>query len=156
MNEKSEFRDVLVLKRLFSAPIERVFTAWAKAEVLSRWFGPEGFVVTRATVNLSVGGAYDIEIQAPDGKLIRHFGQYIEINAPKKLVFTWMLEDQACQGSEGQCAETLVSIEFIQMGKATELTLTHERLPDQAALDGHAFGWNSSFDSLETLCLNDQ
>jgi len=155
MNNKSEFRDVLVIKRQFSAPIERVFAAWTDADVLARWFGPEGFVVTRSTVDLSVGGAYEIEIQSPDGQLIKHFGHYMEISVPNKLVFTWILEDQACQGSEGQCAETLVSIAFTRIDQATEITLTHEHLPDQAAYDGHAFGWNSSFDSLEILCLKD-
>lgn len=140
--------DVLVIKRQFSASIEKVFDAWTKAEVLAQWFGPEGFSVSRSEVDLSVGGKYDIEINAPDGNRIRHFGRYVEISKPHKLVFTWMLEDQPCNGSEGLCAETLVSIEFKGIEQTTQITLTHERLPNQEAYDGHEFGWNSSFDSL--------
>jgi len=146
----SESRDVLVVKRIFSASIERVFEAWTKAEVLAKWFGPEGFFVTRSEVSLTVGGKYEIEINSPDGNRIRHFGRYVEISKPYKLAFTWMLEDQSCKGSAGLCTETLVNIEFKCVEQATEITLTHEQLPNKEAYDGHQFGWNSSFDSLAT------
>jgi uncharacterized protein YndB with AHSA1/START domain len=151
-----ETTDVLVVKRLFSASIERVFDAWTKAEVLAKWFGPEGFLVSRSEVDLRVGGEYEIEINSPDGNCIRHFGHYVEILKPSKLVFTWMLEDQSCKGSEGLCAETLVSIEFKCIEQATEITLTHERLPNKEAYDGHQFGWNSSLDSLATYLTTEK
>ncbi len=148
MNNKVNIRDVLVLKRIFSAPVERVFDAWTKPEVLANWFGPEGFSVNRSEVQLHVGGRYDIELCSPDGKHIRHFGNYLEISKPHKLAFTWMLVDQACKGSEGLVAETIVSIEFIRIEQTTELTLTHEQLPSKEAYDGHKFGWTSSLNSL--------
>jgi len=151
---KSEWRDILVIKRLFAAPIEQVFDAWTKAEVLAEWFGPEGFSVSHFETNLSVGGRYEIDILSPEGKAIKHFGTYLEISRPNKLAFTWMLEDQDCRGSEGQCAETLVSIELKCIEQQTEITLSHEQLPNQAAYDGHEFGWNSSFESLEIYLLN--
>lgn len=153
---KPESRDILVIKRLFSAPIEQVFDAWTKAEVLARWFGPEGFIVSHSETNLSVGGTYEINILSPEGNAIKHFGSYVEISRPYKLAFTWMLEDQACEGSEGQCAETLVSIEFKRIEHITEISLTHEQLPSQAAYDGHKFGWNSSFNSLASYLLNEE
>lgn len=149
---QSEAQDFLVVKRLFSAPIERVFEAWTKAEVLAKWFGPEGFLVSRSEINVRVGGTYEIEIHSPEGNRIRHFGSYVEVSEPHRLIFTWMLEDQACKGSEGLCAETLVSIDFKCFDQTTtEITLTHERLPNKEAYDGHKFGWNSSFDSLQAL-----
>lgn len=148
MTNKADIRDVLVLKRVFSAPVERVFDAWTKPEVLAKWFGPEGFSVNSSEVQLYVGGSYDIEICSPDGKHIRHFGKYLDISKPHKLVFTWMLVDQACKGSEGLVAETIVSIEFNRIEQTTELTLTHEKLPSREAYDGHKFGWTSSLNSL--------
>ncbi len=152
---KSESRDILVIKRLFSAPIEQVFDAWTKAEVLAKWFGPEGFIVSGSETNLSIDGTYEINILSPEGNAIKHFGSYVEISRPYKLAFTWMLEDQACKGSEGQCAETLVSIEFIRVDQTTEIILTHEQLPNQEAYDGHVFGWNSSLNSLASFLLNE-
>jgi len=151
---KPEARDILVIKRQFSASLERVFDAWTQKSFLKEWFGPVGCLVSGTKINLVVGGKYEIEICSPEGNRIRHFGTYVEISKPTKLVFTWMLEDQSCMGSEGLCAETLVSIDLKRVETGTELTLTHERLPTQEAYDGHAFGWNSSLDSLEHFYIN--
>jgi uncharacterized protein YndB with AHSA1/START domain len=145
---KAGNRDVLVIKRVFNASVERVFDAWSKPEALAKWFGPEGFSVIRSEVTLTVGGCYEIEIRSPDGKHIRHFGEYLDISRPHKLAFTWMLVGQDCKGSEGLDAETIVSIEFKSIALTTELTLTHEQLPGKEAYDGHKFGWTSSLDSL--------
>lgn len=148
MTNEANVRDVLILKRTFNASIERVFNAWTQPEVLANWFGPEGFSVQRAEIQLSVGGSYDIEICSPDGKRIRHFGKYLEISKPNTLAFTWMLADQACKGSQDLTAKTIVTIKLKSIDCITELTLTHEQLPNKDAYDGHKFGWTSSLDSL--------
>ena len=139
----------LTLQRVFNASIERVFQAWTEAEVLACWFGPVGFTVTASTVNLRKGGKYLIVIRSPEGEEIKHFGEYVEVTSPQRLVFTWLLETQACNGGKNQCAETLVSIDFKRIGETTEIRLTHEQLPNKEAYDGHQFGWSSTFDNFE-------
>lgn len=141
----------LSIKRTFSAPIEQVFSAWSDAQMLAQWFGPVGFHVVETDVKLVVGGEYKIVIQSPDGQQIRHFGEYVEVTPPGKLAFTWILESQSCGGSENQHANTLVSIKFNTVADGTEIELTHERLPNKEAFDGHSFGWHSSLDSLATF-----
>ena len=150
---QSSTQAVLALRRVFNAPIERVFEAWTKADVLASWFGPVGFTVTSAEIDLRIGGEYLVVLQSPDGNAIKHFGEYIEITPPKKLVFTWMLENQACRGSENQCAVTLVSMDFKRVNQSTEIRLTHEYLPSKEAYDGHEFGWRSTFDCFEEFVL---
>ena len=49
-------------------------------------------------------------------------GEYQEISEPGKLVYTWSWEDGSLTG-------TLVTVEFRDLGSATELVLTHERFP---------------------------
>jgi uncharacterized protein YndB with AHSA1/START domain len=138
----------LTIKRVFNAPIERVFAAWSDGKMLAQWFGPEGFHVVEAEVELVVGGKYKIVIQSPNGQKIKHSGQYLEVVSPNKLTFTWVLDDQACGGSENQRADTLVSIKFNTVSNGTEIELSHENLPSKEAFDGHSFGWHSSLDSL--------
>lgn len=140
---------ILTLRRVFNVSIERAFEAWTKAEVLASWFGPVGFAVTTSEINLRRGGEYLIVIQSPEGVVIKHFGEYVEVTPPERLVFTWLLENQACSGGKNQCAETLVSIDFRRVGESTEIRLVHEQLPSKEARDGHAFGWSSTFDSFE-------
>ncbi|PCJ31963.1 MAG: polyketide cyclase [Moraxellaceae bacterium] len=141
----------LIVKREFTAPIERVFEAWTNVEVLAQWFGPEGFTVLDAKSDLKVGGQYEWVIQSPDNNQIKHFGEYVEISKPTSLVFTWVLDDQGCSGSAGECADTLVSIAFKTVTNGTEVVLTHEKLPSEKSFEGHQFGWQSSFDSLAAL-----
>ena len=45
-------------------------------------------------------------------------------------------------------AETLITIELVDRGGATRLTLTHDFLPTEGSKESHAFGWNGSFDRL--------
>ena len=46
-------------------------------------------------------------------------------------------------------AETLVTVEFNDMGEATELILTHEQFSTEQNRNNHEWGWNSSLDCLE-------
>ncbi|MFT5115389.1 MAG: hypothetical protein ACI8P9_004740 [Parasphingorhabdus sp.] len=86
-------QESLLLERVFEAPIQRVFDAWTRPEMLAAWFGPEGFKVLSADCDLSIGGSYDITILSPDNLQIRHFGEYVDIASPHRLVFTWILQD---------------------------------------------------------------
>jgi uncharacterized protein YndB with AHSA1/START domain len=144
---------VLTLRRVFKVPIEKVFDAWTKPDVLASWFGPVGFTVSMAKTDLRVGGEYLIVLQPPEGVAIRHSGEYLEVTPPERLVFTWLLENQACGGCRDECAETLVSIDFKRLAESTEICLTHERLPGKEAYAGHVFGWNSTFDGFENFVL---
>ncbi len=140
-----------VIKRVFDAPRERVFRAWIDPDELKRWFGPEGVTTVNAEVDLRVGGEYKTVMQTPAGETVHHYGTYREINPPEKLVYTWVLDGQGCGGSEGEYTETLVTIEFHELGTSTEVVLTHEFLPSEKSLEGHTFGWNSSLDCLAQL-----
>lgn len=152
--ETSNTPAVLTLTRVFHAPIEKVFEACTNAEVLAGWFGPVGFTVKATEIDLKIGGKYLIILQPPEGEATKHFGEYIEIIRPTRLVFTWALQNQTCQGSVNQCAETLVTLDFKRLDQSTEIQLSHEQLPSKEAYDGHEFGWMSSFDCLKTLLIS--
>ena len=49
--------EVLELERVFKASPERVFDAFASAEAMRQWFGPEGCEVISAEVDFRVGGS---------------------------------------------------------------------------------------------------
>ena len=140
----------LVVERTIGAAREAVFQAWTETAQLLQWFGPEGFSVKHAEVELKQGGRYQIAIESPSGTVIQHYGVYREIKAPEKLSFTWILKNQQCEGSRDQCANTLVTIEFFAVDAShTRVVLTHEFLPSEPARAGHAFAWGSSFDRLQ-------
>ncbi len=141
----------LSIRRTFNATPERLFRAWTQAEQLVKWFGPEGVTTEHAEVDLSVGGAYRVVMRIPSGEVVVHHGVYREILINQKLVFTWVLDGQNCEGSEDEYCETLVTIYFNEREGATELVIIHDFLPTVKARDNHEFGWNGCLGCLEKL-----
>jgi uncharacterized protein YndB with AHSA1/START domain len=141
----------LAMKRTFNAPRETVFRAWTDADLLAKWFGPAGVTVSGAEIDLKTGGAYRIAMVLPDGSDVVHHGHYREIDPPARLVFTWLLEGQACAGSGNPSGETVVTVTLRDADGRTELTLTHEMLPSETARDNHERGWTGCLDGLAAM-----
>ncbi len=148
---------VVVIRRTFAAPRERVFRAWTEPEHLKRWFAPtDDFATPLAEVDLRVGGRYRLGLLRPPGgcgctpssecadagPTMKYVGGTYEVIQPfEKLVFTWAWEE-----SDMAPDETRVTVEFLDRAGQTEVVLTHERLPSQESRDQHTHGW--------TGCLN--
>lgn len=141
----------VLLTRTFHASREKLFQAWTDPEEMKKWFGPEGVSTQDVEMDLRVGGAFRVVMQTPDGDIVTHHGNFKEITAPEKLVYTWILEGEGCEASTAEIGETLVTIEFKESGANTELTLKHEFFKTDKARDGHEMGWSSSFNCLEEI-----
>jgi uncharacterized protein YndB with AHSA1/START domain len=132
----------LSLRRTFQAPRERVFRAWTTPEEMMRWKAPGDRTAPLVEVDLRVGGTYRIHMRSPDGGEMRLVGVYREVDPPRKLVYTWNWE------TSPELGETLVTVEFVERGRATEVVLTHELFPTEAARALHEQGWRGSLDKL--------
>ncbi len=132
----------LTLKRRLNAPPEKVYAAWAQPAKLAQWFGPDSGAVTRAELDLRVGGRYTIVFHTEDGEEHQVGGVYREVVPNQKLVFTWAWRSTPER-------ESLVTILMKDDGDGTLLTLTHEQFFDEAARDRHREGWSGALDNLE-------
>lgn len=139
---------VVALERAFDAPVARVFAAWSDPRLIAQWFGAPGYTVRTCSADLRVGGRYQITLTAPNGAELQHHGEYLEIEPPRRLVFTWELDNQDCPGSRGVCVSSLVSLDLREQDGGTYLQLLHERLPTASARQGHRQGWQACLDSL--------
>lgn len=139
---------VLRLRRTIRAPRERVYQAWADSGEIQNWWGPKGFSCSECEWNAAPGGSYRTCMTSPDGNTICLGGIFQEVVPPEKLVFTlqWENADGPTAG-----AETLVTVEFRDLGEKTEILLVHERFPNAEARDAHEKGWSSSLECLEEL-----
>jgi uncharacterized protein YndB with AHSA1/START domain len=136
----------LSLRRTFKAPRERVFRAWTDPDELRKWWGPEGYVTPSAEVDLRVGGKYRLGMRKlPDGDIFYLSGIYREVRPPERLVYTWRWE------AKPELGETLVTVEFREVGDSTEVILTHEFFPTPQARDDHNRGWSGCLDRLAKL-----
>jgi len=82
-------------------------------------------------------------MKPPDGDVFYLGGVFREIRPPERLVYTWQWE--------GEPGETLVTVEFRDLGSRTEVVLTHERFPDAEAVARHTDGWNGCLIRLAEL-----
>ena len=75
--------------RLFSAPKHLVFEAMSKPEHIRRWWGnlAAGYSVPVCEVDLRVGGKWRFVNRHPKGDA-EFYGEYLEIDAPDRIVFT--------------------------------------------------------------------
>lgn len=79
----------LVIRRSYDADAETLFRALTDPEALKEWFGPGTAKVHHATSDLRVGGEWAIEMIGDNCDEHNISGEYVEIDAPRKVVFTW-------------------------------------------------------------------
>ena len=141
----------ITITRVFDAPRVLVFKAWTDADQLAQWWGPKGFTNPVCEIDVRVGGAIRIHMRSPDGNVYPMKGEFREIVAPERIVFTNIAVDAA----GNPIIEGLTTVTFAEHGGKTTMTL-HTRgraMVDYAVayLQGMEMGWTGSIDKLETL-----
>jgi uncharacterized protein YndB with AHSA1/START domain len=145
----------LVITRIFDAPRELVWKAWTEPERFMRWWGPKDYTSPRCDIDLRVGGRYFACMRSPEGRDYYSTGEYREIIALERLVYTDNFADAdgnivapSYYGMAGDYDETLVTVTFEARDGKTAMTLTHAGLPAGDMRDMTGQGWNESLDKL--------
>jgi len=120
-----------VLERELPVSRDRVFDWLTEPDKLARWMTPQGRVEVEADAR--PGGRLSV-VMIGEGIRIEHSGQFVEVDRPRRLVFTW--------NSPFTGGDSLVTIELEARGDGTALLLRHERLPDGQA-GSHGGGWSA-------------
>ncbi|RNI34814.1 SRPBCC domain-containing protein [Hanamia caeni] len=137
--------DYLVLLDItFKTSIENVWEAWTNPVWLMKWFGsdPKGKVL-KAEVNVRPGGYFTITFQ--DADLTEHtcFGVYDEVEALRKLAFSWQWESEAG-------VESFITLLLTPAKKFTTMQFEHKNFGSASKHD-YEKGWQSTFLKLERL-----
>jgi uncharacterized protein YndB with AHSA1/START domain len=113
-------REDVVVTRPFGAASERLFDAFLDPAVarLFLFATAEGEMV-RAEMDPRVGGRFAFVDRRPGQGDVEHVGQYLEIERPRCLVFSFAVAAFSAE-------MTKVAIAFAAQGDGSVLTLTHE------------------------------
>jgi uncharacterized protein YndB with AHSA1/START domain len=79
------------ITRVFDAPRERVWREWTEPARFADWYGGARCEVPLSSVSMDVrpGGAWRLTMFVPpDRRRIDWRGEYLEVDAPERLVFT--------------------------------------------------------------------
>src|SRR5438477_6902193 len=85
--------DDLLIVRTFEAARELVYQNWTRSEDVQTWFAPEGFTVTKCEFEARPGARWRVEYGSADGMKIVETGEFREVAAPHRLVFTLVQDD---------------------------------------------------------------
>ena len=126
----------------YSATPEQVFDAWLDPEVARRFlFATPTGVMIRAEVDARVGGKFVFVDRRPDMGEVLHTGEYLELDRPRRLAFTF-----AVPQFNPDFSRVLVQIAPAVGG--CELTLTQSDVPAEWA-DRSKEGWGMILGWLE-------
>jgi uncharacterized protein YndB with AHSA1/START domain len=121
------------VEQAFPVAPDRLFDAWLDSAMLGRWmFGPgvREERILRLDNDARVGGRFSFLVER-DGKQIDHVGEYLRLDRPMALTFTWAI------AGEPYDSRVNVTIEAAPDGSA--LALTHTLAP----------GWESHVEQVE-------
>lgn len=136
--------EVRVEKRFRHSP-ERVFDAFLDPACVGLWLfhTPEG-VMEKTDYDPVVGGAFAI-FERRDQGLARHFGRFVEIERPQRIVFDFWVD-------EAPEEPTQVTVAFTAENDGCVVTLCHDLAPAWAAYaDRSAAGWSMILDNLSAV-----
>jgi uncharacterized protein YndB with AHSA1/START domain len=119
-------------------PPERVFQALNTNEIERWWGSPDTYRMTEWMANLRVGGRWHVAVRHADNSLPAG-GEFLEIDAPRKIVFTRKYEWEFPQLGQ---RETTVTYIFDPISTGTRVTVRHEGFTGlREAAEQHAEGW---------------
>ena len=135
--------DIEVVHR-YAAPPEEVFDAWLDPAKARRFLfaTPTGQGI-RCDIDPTVGGRFAIVDRRPAMGDVEHVGEYLEIDRPRRLVFTFGVP-------QFDPAMTRVEIAFVPDGSGSRLTLTHTGVAE-AWKDETPKGWAMILGALEAV-----
>lgn len=156
----------IVYTREFDAPRQLVFAAWTDPKKLARWWGPHGMTNPECEADLRVGGRYRIVMRAPNGVEYPLKGEFREIVADERLVFTidaeehpaaWheTLQEHRPAGSSEKGLRAVVTVTLAERAGRTTATIVNEyesvATRDAVVKMGTNDGWAQSLERLEAV-----
>lgn len=81
----------LSITRTFSAPVEKVYRAWAEGELFRRWWVPDsvpGIALVACDIDMRTGGTYRLEFGTGGTETMAFYGKYTEVVPNARMVWT--------------------------------------------------------------------
>jgi uncharacterized protein YndB with AHSA1/START domain len=122
---------------------ERVFHALASPEITKWWVRPGVFDTREWSGDVRAGGHWHAS-GVGQGRPYTLDGEFIEVDAPRKLVHTWQLNSP-----DGPVSTATYRLEPVAGG--TRLSFEHGSFGSSQAVEANRAGWETSFKELVEL-----
>jgi uncharacterized protein YndB with AHSA1/START domain len=155
-------KDAIVIERTLNAPVSLIWQLWTQPELFKTWYGPKGFTVPVAEMDVRVGGKHLFCMQTADGnRKMWSTGEYLEVVLHQRLVYTDSIADEngnvispSVYGmNDDYPATTEVTVLLEDLDGQTKMVVKHTGVP--TGEQGASSGWEQAFakmaDYLETV-----
>ncbi len=109
-----------------AAPPEVVFPYFTDPALAVKW------IADAASLDARPGGSFSVDVRGNPAR-----GEYVEVDPPRRVVFTWGIEGR------GDFPPGCSTVEVVLQpdGDGTVVTLTHYDLPTEQERRSHRAGW---------------
>lgn len=131
-SESSTSETAITARVRIAAPPDVVFPYFTDPALAVKWIADAAYLDARP------GGTFSLDVRGNPAR-----GEYLEVDPPHRVVFTWGIEGSGDLPPATSTVEVLLQRD----GDETVVTLTHRDLPTQGFRRSHQEGWS------EFLCL---
>ena len=140
-------RKQFTITREFAAPREAVWRAWTDPAIAAQWWHPHEVVTPPESVriDLRVGGTFEYLMIARDGREYPTGGQYLEIEEPSRLRFSWAGPGDAVDDA------MLITIDLAELEGGRCAMTFHLQGVDEDRVSSQSIsqGWAEAFEELD-------
>ncbi len=143
----------ILITREFNAPKHLVYKAYTTPELVQRWWAGQRGNVTSVEIDLRVGGTWRYVMVANEGFEVGFHGEYREIVADERLVFTEVYEGVPEEGDPAVNTVTFTEVD----GRTTLTMLTDlpsKEIRDLVINSGMEGGMQEGMDLLEQVAVS--
>jgi uncharacterized protein YndB with AHSA1/START domain len=129
--------------RTIAASRDTLYAAWTEPERMRQWFA------TIVDADVRVGGRYRIELHEDDGSVNSFTGEYLELDRPERIAFTFTHHSQTPEHRISD-EKVVVTLRELEPGR-TELTLVNSwtgPAAEPSDYDQLRSGWEEWIDRL--------
>jgi uncharacterized protein YndB with AHSA1/START domain len=140
-----------IITREFEAPRELVFKAWTDPKHLTHWWGPKGFTNPVCEWDAQPGKRIYVVMRGPNGVDYPMAGEFREIVAPERIVFTSGAMDE----KKVLLFAFLHTVTFVERAGRTKLTIKSQVIMTTAEANKYIGGFEAGMtQSLERLAAH--
>jgi uncharacterized protein YndB with AHSA1/START domain len=142
---KRAAKETIEVERRIAASPETVFSFFTDPSLYQQWQGDE------AELDPRPGGVFRVRMSGKSH--ITAVGQYLEVDPPHRLVYTWGFERETAlldEHKEVAPGQSRVEVQLTADGGGTLLRLRHSGLPSEGSCQFHTDGWEFTLDRLKT------
>lgn len=134
----------IYVDRSFACSAHELFNWITQPQLLAKWFGPEHLTVANVKAKVRLGGNYRIELLKPNGERFLIAGDYLKMERPYKLHFSFTYK-----GIKDAPPKSVVKITIEEIDPRTsKLSLVQEFETSPPDIENRTRAWEYMFERL--------